>query len=137
MTLFNDVKTLSLQARKGNLPEKGELILVVSNLASQAKDKGLTEPTDDMCLQVFSKTLRDIKDSVEYQGHTTDAQAATQSILQSLMPAQLTEDSIKEKVKGLVADGNKFGDLMAFFKKNHANEYNPKTLALIVKEALK
>lgn len=120
-------------------------ILVLSTLLSEIRNKEIdeiTEPTDEMVVQVISRGIKLRKDAAEQMraaarpelAAVEDAQAV---VLAAYLPESLPESDVRAIVRELIAGGaNQMGPLMAGLMPKIRGRFDGKEANRIVREEL-
>jgi uncharacterized protein YqeY len=124
MSLLQEIKAQQLDARKQRNKVKANLLTtLIGEVESFAKTDGNREVTDSDVIATLKKFLKGVKETIVCAGDRRDGDAADlaweeRTILESLMPAQLSEDELRSAIIAIV----------------EANDLNKKGLGLLMKE---
>ena len=109
MSLKEQLTTDMKEAMKSHDKDRLAVIRMVSGAIRQQEIDGQKELSDEDVIAVMSKEIKMRKDSIEEfkKGGREDLIAKTQAeidVLMPYMPAQLSEDEVRELVKAAVAE---------------------------------
>ena len=130
------------QARKDRDKER---VLVLSTLWSEIRNKeidGGAELDDDGVIQVVSKGIKQRKDSASQmrdagRDELAEHEEAQAAILESYLPKQLSEEEVRELVRGAIASGaDQMGPLMGEIMPQIRGRFDGKEANRIVREEL-
>lgn len=120
-------------------------LLVLSTLLSEIRNKeidGGKDLDDDGVIQVVSKAIKQRSDAAEQMRDAGREELAEQEeaqgvILQNYLPEQLTEDEVRELVRGFVAAGaEEMGAVMGKLMPEIRGRFDGKEANRIVREEL-
>lgn len=120
-------------------------LLVLSTLLSEIRNKeidGGEDLDDEGVIQVVSKAIKQRSDAAEQMRGAGREELAEQEeaqavILQNYLPAQLTEDEVRELVRGIVAAGaEEMGAVMGKLMPEIRGRFDGKEANRIVREEL-
>ncbi len=86
--------------------KNGVITMLLSGMTYMKKEVG-RELTDDECLQVIQKELKQVRESLEMaKGREDTVKELSQqiAILESYLPAQMSAEEVAEKVKNIIAE---------------------------------
>lgn len=144
MVTLDQLRQDLLAARKAkDAVAVGLLNPLVGEAAMVGKNKGNRETTPEETQASVKKFLDGLRETLPLIERRGDADAAVScrreiSILEAYMPAQMTEDELREAVSAFVSANprTKMGDVMAFLKRDHSGRYDGKAASAVVKQAL-
>ena len=142
MTLFTQIKTDQLTARKSKLPLAATLLTtLIGEVLALAKNDGNREVTDADVVKVCKKFVTGMEQTVKFLGNTNiDATAtvlAEMEILEKYMPQQMDETTLTEVLCELVTEsGPNLGKLMGLLKARYAGQYDGAMASKIAKTVL-
>ena len=104
-TLMNDMKSAM---KAGEKSELGALRNLIGKVKAKQIDNG-TDLTTDECIKVIASSAKQLKDSIQqYKKGGRDDLAKNEtfelSIVERYLPAQMSEDKIRDIVKKTIAD---------------------------------
>lgn len=145
--LIEKIKKDQIEARKSRHTVTATLLTTLIGEASMvAKNAQREVPTDDEVLAVVKKFLKGnqetqsalLKSDPENVGQARAIAKAEQTILESYLPKQLSEDELKKIVGDAIANGTPaaIASLMGFLKANHAGTYDGKLASAVIKAAI-
>jgi len=121
------------------------LRMMLAELITKEKEKGIPV-TPEQAVQVLQTMVRKRKDAIEQfraanRNDLADKEAAEVAVIQSYLPAQLSEDDVRAHVHAAIAElhaqGPKdMGRVMGMLTKKLAGRVSGSVLSSIVKEAL-
>ncbi|MEX2471720.1 MAG: GatB/YqeY domain-containing protein [Gemmatimonadota bacterium] len=120
-------------------------LLVLSTLLSEIRNKeidGGKDLDDEGVIQVVSKAIKQRSDAAEQMRDAGREELAEQEeaqavVLQNYLPAQLTEDEVRELVRGIVAAGAaEMGAVMGKLMPEIRGRFDGKEANRIVREEL-
>jgi uncharacterized protein len=120
-------------------------VLVLSTLLSEIRNKeidGSKELDDEGVIQVVSKAIKQRSDAAEQMRSAGRDELALQEeaqavVLQDYLPAPLTEDDVRELVRGIVAAGaEEMGPVMGKLMPEIRGRFDGKEANRIVREEL-
>ncbi|MEX0837007.1 MAG: GatB/YqeY domain-containing protein [Gemmatimonadota bacterium] len=120
-------------------------LLVLSTLLSEIRNKeidGGKDLDDEGVIQVVSKAIKQRSDAAEQMRDAGREELAEQEeaqavVLQNYLPAQLTEDEVRELVRGIVAAGaEEMGAVMGKLMPEIRGRFDGKEANRIVREEL-
>ncbi len=137
MTLLDQIKADSLQARKDRNGTKASLLVTLhAEALSVGKNDGNRDTTEEETIRTVKKFIKGVDESLKY---TADTHLMEQkAYLETYLPTQLNEDDLKKAIKELiVANPNiTMGSLMAGLKSAYAGLYDGVLASKLVKEFL-
>lgn len=86
--------------------KNGVITMLLSGMTYMKKEVG-RELTDDECLQVIQKELKQVRESLEMaKGREDTVKELSQqiAILERYLPAQMSAEEVAEKVKNIIAE---------------------------------
>ncbi len=86
--------------------KNGVITMLLSGMTYMKKEVG-RELTDDECLQVIQKELKQVRESLEMaKGREDTVKELSQqiAILESYLPAQMSAEEVAEKVKNIIVE---------------------------------
>ncbi len=121
------------------------LRLILAEFVRKEKEKGIP-PTDEQCVQIIQTMARKCRDAAEQftKGNRAELAAkelADVAVLETYLPAQLSEDRIREEALAAIAETGAatqkdMGKVMGLLKKKLAGQADGSVISRIVKEEL-
>ncbi len=144
MSLNDNLRQDLTQALKAKDAQKAQVLRSVITSIKNAEIDSKKALEDKDILSVLKKEAKKRQDSIEaFTKGGRPELAATEKeeleIIQVYLPAQLSEDQVREKVKAIIsqADTTDFGPLMGRVMAELKDEADGKLVQAIVKEELK
>lgn len=137
--MFADLKARSLAARKAKDSQTLTFLsTLIGDLQANAKlVDGEKIVTEDDALAMVKKYLKGNKEILEHNP-TNEGALFEKTLLEELLPRQMTEGEIETAINEIVADGaGNMGAIMAGMKKKYAGLYDGKTASMLAKDVLK
>lgn len=146
MTLLNQIKTDSLNARKAKDGIKATLLTTLySEAANVGKNDGNRETSDAEVVAVVKKFLKGVNETLDALKYSSNDQVKTacieKEILESYMPVQLTELDL-QKIVGTMAQAlperspKQMGVLMKQLKEQYEGRYDGALASKVIKAVL-
>jgi uncharacterized protein YqeY len=145
--ILEDIKAASFTARKNREVEKASsLITLLSEAQMVGKNKG-RETTDEETIAVIKKFIKNIDETLRLGTFAHgDVRAVNlineKSLFGSFLPAQLTEEKIREilinivNVNGFDVASKPMGDMLKILKFNYEGRYDGGLAARLAKEVI-
>lgn len=145
MSILNRIKEDQISARKIKATAKVDLLTTLYSEAFMiGKNDGGRASTDAEVIAVIKKFIKNINEclAVDLQPAVRAAYEVELEILNEYLPKQLTEDEIRSIINSLQITAKasskklEMGEIMKYFKENHAGLYDGRFLSLMSKEML-
>lgn len=132
MSLIQTIKEDQVRFRKaGHKLPAAQLTTLIGESEAVGKNKGNRAPTDEEVMTVIRKFIKGIDETRSLTKDSAYAETERQ-LYQGYLPAQLTEDQIGVMVELLKGQGKNKGEIMKWFKENHAGLYDGKFVSSLV-----
>lgn len=115
----------------GDKESYGFLTTLVGEAEMIGKNKGNRAPTDEEVTSVIKKFINGVEESRKYLNDPTHGKFE-ESVYRHYLPTQLTEIQIIDFVNSLKAEGKNKGEIMKWFKDNHAGLYDGKFVSSLI-----
>ena len=141
MTLIQTIKNDQLTARKAKDKLQATLLTTLLGDASMpGKNDGNRESTDAEVIKVIKKFINGIDEMIKHGGDTVTLDAE-KLILETYMPAQMSDEEIKIAVSGFMVDLNAItmkdmGKVMGAMNKAHAGTFDGGVASKYVRDRL-
>lgn len=131
--LYEQIRKDLLVARKNKSDLKGELVLLVSDIDTRAKETK-TEPTDDIIYAAVNKAIKNLNDQLE-TATDKDKLQATKQHLSNYLPEQLDGAKLIEAIEDMIKNNPtaKMGQIIGLMKKEYGASVDSRTLSQAVK----
>lgn len=142
MSLLQQIKSASLEARKAKESYAVFLVTLYSEAARPGLDDGKRESTDEEVIRVLKKFKEGIEQSLAVYEQRDDevgtfAAKNELGIVKSYLPEALSADELEAVIAQLIYNGaTSMKDLMAALKANFAGRYDGKLASDIIKQLL-
>lgn len=143
--LIERIRDEHLNARKKRLAVHASILTVLRGEAEKVgKDKGNRDPSDDEVIQVVRKLIKSGNEMKELVKDNEEQLVITEvelDVLESFLPAQLSDDDIIEAAKTIVDEVGattmkQMGQVMGLLRKKFGNSLNMAVASKTVKELL-
>ena len=142
MTLFENLKTRSINARKAKLEEATVLNTLLSEVRMRAKNDGNREPVDEdvvKTIQAFIKSAENNLTLLEKNNRDTSSTVFEINTLQSLLPTVMDESLTTMAVESVIFEIESpsikdMGRVMTALKEAHGVSIDMKLASKIYKE---
>lgn len=104
---YEQLRAEKMKALKEKDTVKNGVITMLLSGMTYMKKEVCRELTDDECLQVIQKELKQVRESLEMaKGREDTVKELSQqiAILESYLPAQMSAEEVAEKVKSIIAE---------------------------------
>lgn len=139
--MITNLKAMQLQSRKDRDTVASNLLTALIGEASMiGKNAGNRESTDEEVVRVIKKFRDNALETLKHLNENTDAYNNLNreiDILETFMPAQLSEDNLREEIKMFkYTQGGtaSVGDIMKYLQTNFTGLYDGKLASTIAKE---
>lgn len=139
--LLNKIKSDSIVALKQrDTVKKTILSSLVSKSALIAKNDGNREVTDEDVIRAAKKTIREVTETSSFaakSGRDTSAYDTEISVIESYLPAMMSEEELETLVKSIAAQAPAgrpvIAHVMSELNSKHSGLFDPKLASSIVK----
>lgn len=115
----------------GKRKEYQALTTLLAEVGMVGKNKGNRVTTDEEAIPVIKKFISNIDETRKLIGDNNHEEFERQ-LYSTFLPAQLSEDQIGVMVELLKQQGKNKGEIMKWFKENHAGLYDGKYVSSLV-----
>jgi uncharacterized protein YqeY len=147
MSLVQDIKKASLEARKARDKVKSDLLTtLLSDIQMIGKNDGNREPTDGDAIVTIKKYIKNINDTIAAYGHALNESATNavrvhdqeRALLLTFLPSELTSAELTSIVQQIISDVGAtsmkdMGRVMKVLKERYNGLYDGAEASKIVK----